>query len=42
MEPGWPELTLRRNLEKACGKLKVRTRIEAVATAVRLGLVDVD
>lgn len=29
-------------LEKACGKLKVRTRIEAVATAVRLGLVDVD
>lgn len=29
-------------LEKACGKLRVRTRIEAVALAIRLGLIDVD
>lgn len=29
-------------LEKACAKLRVRTRIEAVAVAVRAGLVDPD
>jgi len=27
-------------LEKVCAKLRVRTRIEAVATAVRSGLID--
>ncbi len=27
-------------IEKACAKLKVRTRIEAVAVAVRSGLID--
>lgn len=27
-------------LEKACAKLRVRTRIEAVALAVRTGLID--
>lgn len=27
-------------LEKACSKLRVRTRIEAVAVAVRLGLIN--
>lgn len=27
-------------LEKACSKLRVRTRIEAVAVAVRTGLID--
>jgi LuxR family quorum-sensing system transcriptional regulator CciR len=27
-------------LEKACAKLRVRTRIEAVARAVRTGLID--
>ena len=27
-------------LEKVCSKLRVRTRIEAVASAVRLGLID--
>jgi LuxR family quorum-sensing system transcriptional regulator CciR len=27
-------------LEKVCSKLRVRTRIEAVAAAVRLGLID--
>ena len=27
-------------LEKACAKLRVRTRIEAVAVAVRTGLID--
>jgi DNA-binding CsgD family transcriptional regulator len=27
-------------IEKACAKLKVRTRIEAVAVAVRNGLID--
>ena len=40
IEPGWPELTLRRYLEKACSKLRVRTRIEAVAYAVGAGLID--
>jgi len=40
IEPGWPELTLRRYLEKACAKLRVRTRIEAVVKAVRDGLID--
>ena len=34
IEPGCPELTLRRYLEKVCSKLRVRTRIEAVAVAV--------
>lgn len=29
-------------LEKACAKLRVRTRIEAVALAVRLNLIDVE
>ncbi|WP_419756217.1 response regulator transcription factor [Brevundimonas sp.] len=29
-------------MEKVCAKLKVRTRIEAVAAAVRLGLIDVE
>lgn len=29
-------------LEKACAKLRVRTRVEAVAAAVRSGLIDVD
>lgn len=29
-------------IEKACSKLKVRTRIEAVAVAVRTGLIDPD
>ena len=29
-------------LEKACAKLHVRTRIEAVAAAVRAGLIEVD
>lgn len=29
-------------LEKVCAKLKVRTRIEAVATAIRLGLIDME
>jgi len=27
-------------LEKVCAKLRVRTRIEAVAVAVRAGLID--
>ena len=29
-------------LEKACAKLRVRTRIEAVAVAVRAGIIDPD
>ncbi len=29
-------------LEKTCAKLRVRTRIEAVAVAVRAGLIDPD
>lgn len=29
-------------IEKACAKLRVRTRIEAVATAVRSGLINPD
>lgn len=29
-------------LEKACAKLRVRTRVEAVAAAVREGLIDVE
>jgi len=29
-------------LEKSCAKLRVRTRIEAVAVAVRLKLIDVE
>ena len=29
-----------RDLEKVCAKLRVRTRIEAVATAVRMNLID--
>ncbi|MFC7380078.1 helix-turn-helix transcriptional regulator [Brevundimonas sp. GCM10030266] len=29
-------------LEKACAKLRVRTRVEAVAAAVRDGLIDID
>lgn len=29
-------------LEKVCAKLRVRTRIEAVAAAIRLGLIDVE
>lgn len=29
-------------LEKACGKLRVRTRVEAVAVAVGSGLITVD
>ncbi len=29
-------------IEKACAKLKVRSRIEAVATAVRAGFIDPD
>lgn len=29
-------------LEKVCAKLRVRTRIEAVAVAVRTGLIDPD
>lgn len=29
-----------RDLEKVCAKLKVRTRIEAVASAVRQGLIE--
>lgn len=31
-----------RDLEKACAKLRVRTRVEAVAAAVREGLIDVE
>lgn len=31
-----------RDLEKACAKLRVRTRVEAVAAAVRDGLIDVE
>jgi ParB family transcriptional regulator, chromosome partitioning protein len=34
--------TVLRDMEKVCAKLKVRTRIEAVAAAVRLGLIDVE
>ncbi|MFN3668456.1 MAG: response regulator transcription factor [Brevundimonas sp.] len=34
--------TVESYLEKACAKLGVRTRIEAVALAVRQGLVDPD
>lgn len=29
-----------RDLEKVCAKLRVRTRIEAVGTAVRMNLID--
>lgn len=29
-------------LEKVCAKLHVRTRIEAIAVAVRIGLIDLD
>ena len=29
-------------IEKACAKLRVRTRIEAVAAAVRAGIIDPD
>lgn len=29
-------------LEKACGKLRVRTRIEAVAVSVRQGLIAIE
>ena len=29
-------------LEKACAKLRVRTRVEAVAAGVREGLIDVE
>lgn len=29
-------------LEKSCAKLRVRTRVEAVALAVRLNLIDVE
>lgn len=29
-------------LEKACAKLRVRTRVEAVAAAVREGVIDVE
>ena len=29
-------------LEKACAKLRVRTRVEAVAAAVRAGLIEID
>jgi LuxR family quorum-sensing system transcriptional regulator CciR len=29
-------------LEKACGKLRVRTRIEAVAVSVRRGLIAIE
>lgn len=36
VEAGGPVL---RDLEKACAKLRVRTRIEAVASAVRIGLI---
>lgn len=31
-----------RDLEKTCAKLRVRTRIEAVAVAVRDGIIDPD
>ena len=33
-------LSFKPYLEKACAKLRVRTRIEAVAVAVRTGIID--
>lgn len=37
-----PELLVVFHIEKACAKLRVRTRIEAVAAAVRAGIIDPD